>query len=127
MTEFDERMKKLFDEVDHFIEDLYCGTYNLHPARPSRGETANPESDGLFNIGVNFSPGFSSGLGRGYIINVKIATLEKVCEDIRQEIYQAVAEKVAQLLPIHFPERELEVQRYKNRFKIKGDFSLGKI
>ena len=120
-------MKKLFDEVDNFIEDLYGGRYNLHPTRPARGQTSNPEADGLFNIGANFTPGFGSNLGRGYSIDVSISTLEKVDEDLRREIYEAAAEKVKELLPVHFPERELDVKRDGNHFKIQGDFSLGDV
>ena len=125
MIEFDERMKKLFDEVDHFIEDLYGGMYALHPVRPARGETSNPEADGLFNIGANFTPGFGSEFGRGYIIDVSMSTLEKVDKAVRLEIYETTAAKVKELLPIHFPERELIVRRDGNHFKIQGDFSLG--
>jgi hypothetical protein len=126
-VEFDDRLKKLFDEVDDYIEDLYGGRYALHPVRPGRGETANPEADGLFNIGANFTPGYGSELGRGYIIDIAMSTLEKVDEDVRSEIYEAVAEKVKELLPLHFPERELTVRRDKNHFKIQGDFTLGVI
>jgi len=127
MAEFDDRLKRLFDEVDHYIEDRYGDRYALHPVRPLRGETANPEMDGLFNIGANFTPGFGSELGRGYLIDVAMSTLEKVAEDARREIYEAAAEKVQELLPLHFPERELSVRRDKNHFKIQGDFSLGEI
>jgi hypothetical protein len=125
--EFDKRMKTLFDEVDHYIEDLYGGRYSLHPARPARGATSNPEMDGLFNIGAVFTPGFGSELGRGYLIDIAMSTLEKVDEGVRSEIYEAAAEKVRELLPLHFPERELTVQRDNNHFKIQGDFSLGVI
>ncbi|MCL2214972.1 MAG: hypothetical protein FWC06_07165 [Treponema sp.] len=118
-------MKKLFDEVDNYIEDIYGDKYLLHPARLPRGEAANPEMDGLFNIGANFTPGFGSELGRGYIIDVSMSTLEKVSENVRKEIYEAAARKVRELLPIHFPERELTVNRDKNHYKITGDFSLG--
>ena len=127
MVEFDDRMKKLFDEVDHYIEDLYGERYALHPARPARGETANPEFDGLFNIGAVFTPGYGSELGRGYLIDVSMSTLEKVDDDVRREIYKVTANKVRELLPLHFPERELSVRRDRNHFKIQGDFNLGKI
>ncbi len=127
IIEFDNRMKKLFDEVDNFIEDLYGERYSLHPTRPARGETSNPEADGLFNIGANFTPGYISELGRGYIIDVSISTLDKVDDNARHEIYEATAEKVKELLPLHFPERELIVRRDGNHFKIQGDFSLGEI
>ena len=123
--EFDARLKNLFDEVDHYLEDIYGNRYSLHLTRPARGETANPETDGLFYVGANFTPGFGSELGRGYLIQVLMSTPEKVDEDVRREIYEAAAEKVKELLPIHFPERELTVRRDKNHFKIQGDFSLG--
>jgi hypothetical protein len=127
MIEFDDRLKKLFDEVDNFIEDQYGDCYSLHPARPARGETTNPEADGLFNIGANFTTGYGSELGRGYLIDVAMSTLEKVDENVRREIYEAAADKVRELLPLHFPERELTVRCDKNHFKIQGDFSLGEI
>jgi len=127
MIEFDDRMKKLFDEVDEYLENLYGNIYPLHPVRPSHGETSNPESDGLFNIGANFTPGFGSDLGRGYIIDVSMSTLEKIDEKIRMEIYDTAAQKVNELLPIYFPERELSVHRDNNNYKIVGDFSLGVI
>jgi len=127
MIEFDNTMKKLFDEVDSYIEDIYGGRYDLHPLRPARGQTANPEADGLFNIGANFTPGFGSELGRGYLIDVSMSTLEKVDEGVRREIYEAAAKKVGELLPLYFPERELAVRQDRNHFKIQGDFSLGTI
>jgi hypothetical protein len=127
MEEFDNRMKKLFDEVDNFIEDKYGGSYSLHPVRPARGETSNPEADGLFNIGARFTPGYGSELGRGYLIDVSMSTPDKVDEDVRREIYEAAANKVRELLLLHFPERKLTVRRDKNHFKIQGDFSLGEI
>jgi len=127
MNEFDDQLKKLFDEVDSHIEDLYGDKYPLNPVRPNRGETTNPEADGLFNIGANFTPGFRSELGRGYLIDISISTLEKVDEDVRREIHEAAMEKVKELLPIYFPDRELNVKRDGNNFKILGDFSLGTI
>jgi hypothetical protein len=125
--EFDERLKKLFDEVDAYIEDLYGSSYPLHPRRPSRGETANPQADGLFNIGADFTPGYGSQLGRGYLIDVEMSTLEKVDEEARARIYRAAVDKVRQLLPLHFPERELSVRQDGNHFKIQGDFGLGDV
>jgi hypothetical protein len=123
--EFNDRLKKLFDEVDEYIEEAYGDRYILHPARPSRGETANPQADGLFNIGADFTAGYGSQLGRGYLIDVEMSTLEKVEESARREIYRAVVEKVRELLPLRFPERELSVRQDGNHFKILGDFSLG--
>jgi len=127
MVEFENRLKKLFDEVDDYIEDLYGDQYVLHPVRPMRGQTANPESDGLFNIGAVFTPGFNSEKGRGYLIDVAMSTLEKVDDDLRIVIYEVTADKVGELLPRYFPERKLTVERDKNHFKIQGDFSLGNV
>jgi len=127
LVSFHDQLKSLFDEVDCHIEDIYGDRYPLHPIRPHRGETANPEADGLFNIGANFTPGFISELGRGYVIDVSIATLEKIDDDVRREIYEAVTKKVIELLPVYFPDRELTVQRDGIHFKIQGDFSLGTI
>jgi hypothetical protein len=58
---------------------------------------------------------------------LSIATLEKVDDDVRQEIYDAAADKVRELLPIYFPERELSVRRDRKLYKIQGDFGLGTI
>jgi len=127
MADFDGRLKKLFDEVDAYIEELYGDRYPLNPVRPKRGTTANPEADGLFNIGANFTPGFTSELGRGYLINVSISTMEKVDENVRREIYEAATEKVKELLLVYFPERELTVRHDGNFFKIQGDFNLGDV
>lgn len=127
LVKFEERLKKLFDEVDHYIEDLYGGKYPLHPARPERGGTANPQADGLFNIGADFTAGYGSEHGRGYLIDVTMATLDAVTGEVRREIYRETAKKVAELLPVHFPERRLEVVQDGNHFKILGDFSLGKL
>ena len=124
---FDDRMKELFDEVDHHIEDLYGDKYDLHPVRPARGETSNPEADGLFNIGAVFSPGFMSTLGRGYIIEKKMVTMDKVDPLVRREIYEVTADKVRELLPVYFPGRDFRVECDGKRFRILGDFSLGEI
>jgi hypothetical protein len=125
MVEFDNQMKNLFDEADHYIEKIYGNKYSLNPVRPAQGKTSNPEDDGLFNIGAIFTPGFGSQLGRGYIIDLTIATLDKVDEDSRNAIYEAAAEKIKELLPVYFPGRELTVHRDRNFYKIQGDFSLG--
>jgi hypothetical protein len=126
-VEFDNQMKKLFDEVDNYIENIYGSLYSLHPARPPKGRTSNPEADGLFNIGASFTPGFGSDRGRGYVVDMSISTLEKVDEKARNEIYEAAAVKIRELLPVYFPGRGLTVQRDRNNYKIRGDFSLGEI
>jgi len=127
MVKFNRQMKDMLDAADKFIEDLYGTLYVLHPARPKRGATSNPQADGLFSVGADFTPGFGSKLGRGYIIDVEMKTLEKVPAEKRQEIYEAAVNKIKELLPVYFPERKLDVHREGNHFKIQGDFSLGSI
>jgi len=127
LQHFEERLKKLFDEVDHYIEDKYGDPFPLHPSRPSRGQTANPQADGLFDVGAAFTAGFGSHLGRGYLIDITMVTLEEVEEGVRRQIYRDAAAKVQELLPVHFPERHLEVRQEGNHFKIQGDFGLGEL
>ncbi|HOV39820.1 MAG TPA: hypothetical protein PLG79_13955 [Spirochaetales bacterium] len=125
LVQFEERLKTMFDEIDHYLEDKYGKTYPLHPSRPERGMTANPQADGLFNMGADFTPGFGSDTGRGYLIDVTMATLETVEETVRREILEETARKVSELLPLYFPERTLRVVQDGNHFKIQGDFGLG--
>lgn len=127
MMKFDAVLKKMLDETDRYIEDLYGDAYPLHPVRPARGATCNPQADGLFSVRADFTPGFGSKLGRGYIIDVEMKTLAETDKKIIQEIYDKAAEKIGKLLPLYFPDRKLEVHREDNHFKIQGDFSLGKI
>lgn len=125
MNDFDRKFRAMFDEVTRHIEDRYGVRYPLHPVRPARGTTSSPQSDGLFNIGADFTPGYGSKYGRGYIIDVHMATLEQVPEGVRWEIVDEVVRKLEELLPVHFPNRNLEIFREGNHFKICGDFSLG--
>ena len=126
-AEFDRTLKALFDDVDDLLEDRYGGRYPLHPNRPSRGSTANKESDGLFNIGASFSPGFGSSSGRGYTIDVEMVTLAHVPDEVEEEIHQVAIEAIRQRLPKFFPNRELDVERDGRIFKIVGDFRLGSL
>jgi len=127
MIKFDETMKKMLDEVDNFIEDNFGSLYPLHPARPERNTTANPLSDGLFGVRADFTPGFGSELGRGYILNVEMKTLSNIPDDVKSCIYSAAKTKVEELLPLYFPGRKLEVKRDGSYLKIVGDFSLGSL
>lgn len=121
---WEETLKRVFDEIDHQLEDQYGGTYPLHPARAARGKTANPESDGLFNIGASFSPGYGSRSGRGYVVDARMATPAAVPEHVILAIEEDVAARLRVLLPEHFPGRNLEVVRDGHVFKITGDLSF---
>lgn len=125
LIEWEDRLKKLFDEVDDFIEDKYGNFFSLHPNRPAKGATSNREHDGLFNIGASFTPGFGSEIGRGYVVDVDMITLDNVPENTEEEILNDVVYQVRKRLPSFFPERRLEISKDGNVFKIHGDFSLG--
>ncbi|HOX19163.1 MAG TPA: hypothetical protein PKW82_11945 [Spirochaetales bacterium] len=126
MVEFDAKLKALFDRIDHELEDRWHGEFALRWNRPERGETANPESDGLFNVQAYFTPGFGSKLGRGYGVDIDIATHEEVPPETRSEIEDFVRERLESLLPGSFPDRALRVERDGPIWKIVGDLSLGR-
>jgi hypothetical protein len=125
LTAFTSTLDALFREVDNFLEDEWGEVFSLHPNRPIRGLTDNPEMDGLFEIGADFTPGIGSERGRGYIVSFRAATLEKIPPDQFEFLMQEAAALIGDKLPRYFPGRELKVVRDGKRFKIVGDFSLG--
>jgi hypothetical protein len=127
LDELDRKMKALFDETDDYLEDTYGGEYPLHPARPARGETANKSSNGLFNIGAAFTPGYGSEHGRGYVVDVDMATLAAVSPAREREIEEEAAAYIRSRLPEYFPERRIELKKDGKSFKIVGDFRLGEV
>ena len=124
-VEFDARMKALFDRIDGELEERWHGAFALRWNRPARGETANPEADGLFNVQAYFTPGYGSRLGRGYGVAIDIAAARDLPPGTRAEIEDFVAARLRELLPEVFPERKLEVGRDGPVWKIHGDLSLG--
>ena len=127
MVQWDNSLKRLFDEIDDYLEDTYGGLYPLHPNRPSRGKTSNKEHDGLFNVGAFFTPGFGSSLGRGYVVDVEISTLNNVLPQEQALIEDDVVRQIKARLPRFFPDRELHVQKDGRVYKIWGDLSLGNL
>ena len=125
LQQFDNRLKELFDEVDDYLEQQYGEDYPLHPARARAGKTANKEHSGLFTVGASFSAGYGSEHGRGYVVEVEIVTLADIPDEVEEEIDEAAARKVRELLPRYFPDRRLELVRDGRLFKISGDLSLG--
>jgi hypothetical protein len=125
LVEFNTKLEALFREVDDFLEDEWGSVYRVHPNRPGRGVTENPEMDGLFEIAPDFTPGLSSEKGRGYLITLRAATLEKIPPEQFEFLMGEAAALIALKLPVFFPGRSLEVVRDGKRFKIIGDFSLG--
>jgi hypothetical protein len=122
---FNRTLEKLFNEVDEFLEDQWGGAFTLHPNRPARGSTENPEMDGLFEVAPDFTPGIGSEQGRGYLVSFRAATLEKLTHAQHEFLMGEAAAQVARRLPACFPGRDLRVVRDGKRFKIVGDFSLG--
>jgi len=111
--------------VDDYLEDRYHDYFVRHPNRPRRGATANPSQDGLFSIGTQFTAGYGSDLGRGYIVVIEIRTLQHVPPIIRREIEEDGIEYLRTQLPVFFPDRKIEVKKDGNLYKLVGDFSLG--
>lgn len=127
LDKWEKKLKKALDELDDFLEDRYGGRYRLHPVRAKRGETANKAQDGLFDIVASFTLGKGSQLGRGYIVDVDMATLEDVSDEVRQEIESTALRKLRKIIPKHFPDTDLKVDQDGRVIKIHGDLSLGKI
>jgi hypothetical protein len=130
LVSFTLALEALFREVDEELEDRWAGSFSLHPNRPERGAAANPEMDGLFEIAPDFTPGIGSERGRGYLISLRVATLEQVPASRFEAFMEEAAALVSEKLPEFFPGRALEVVRDRGgggreRFKIVGDFSLG--
>ena len=127
LREWEKTLKKICDEVDAILEDRFGSQYHLRPNRPARGETCNPEMDGLFNVQTVFTPGYVSRKGRGYLVEVELSTYESVSKEIRQEIRDTVLRIFRERLPVEFPGRELEIGMDGNLIKIWGDLSLGAV
>ena len=125
LAAFTGTLEDMFRQVDEALEDRWGSAFPLHPNRPRRGLTANPEMDGLFEIAQDFTPGFGSEKGRGYLVSLRVATLEKVPPAGFEEFMEEAAALIRERLPRFFPDRRLELVRDGKRFKIIGDFSLG--
>lgn len=122
--QWEETLKAVFDEIDHQLEAEYGQNYPLHPSRPKRGKTANPEDDGLFNVGAAFSAGFGSKYGPGYVVEIRIATLSRVPETVRAEIKRKIFQQLEKRIPEAFPGKVLHVSEENGLIRIHGDLSL---
>ncbi len=124
IREFDMKLKKLFDLIDDYLENNYGEIYQLHPNRPKRGSTANKASDGLFNVGASFSPGYGSEYGRGYVVDIDIATLDHVPDKVQLEIENEVADLLREIIREQFPGQDIRVNRDGNVLKIYGELII---
>lgn len=121
---WESTLKSVFDALDAELEAEYGGRYPLHPSRPKRGATTNPEADGLFNVGAAFSAGFGSKYGPGYVVEIRLSTLKQVPEAVREEIKQKVFQGLEKRLPAAFPGKQLHVSEENGVIRIHGDLSL---
>lgn len=124
---WEARLKTVFDEIDAELEAMphIHGTFRRHPNRPPARTTANPEDDGLFDIGAAFTVGIGSTHGPGYVLSARIATLDPVTPDQQQRLDEYVVRRLREKLPTAFPHSTLTVSRDGHIFKIHGDLSLG--
>lgn len=122
---WEDKLKAVFDRIDDRLEERYGKKYPLHPNRPPRGATANREADGLFNVGAAFSAGYGSKIGRGYVVEIILATPARVPANVRERIEREVVSMIESELATEFPGRELRVSRDGPVYKIHGDLSLG--
>ncbi len=124
---WERKLSELFDKIDAELEAAYGDRYPLHPARAMQGKTANPEHDGLFNVGAAFSAGYGSQHGSGYVVRLRVVTLSKVPKPIIEEMENLIVERLREELPKVFPNRNIKVTRDGPIFKIHGDLSLGNV
>jgi len=118
------RLKRIFDEIDAELERDYRHLFELHPARPSEGTTSNAEMDGLFNVGATYSAGFGSRFGPGYVVDIRLATLQRITKDLKLELRNQVQTMLIEKLPVAFPGKTLLVDRERKHLRIHGDLSL---
>ncbi|AEJ62028.1 hypothetical protein Spith_1769 [Spirochaeta thermophila DSM 6578] len=124
LVAFEKRLKDLFDRVDDYLEERYEGLYPLHPVRPPRGATSSKDQDGLFSIGASFSPGFGTRYGKGYVVDLRIATLSHVDPSLKETILHDALSYLQKLLDETFPDRHFRVVKDGEVYKIVGDLSL---
>lgn len=127
VIKWEKQLDLAMQELDQYLEEKYKGQYAIHPARAQAGKTANPTFDGLLRVTASFTLGIGSDFGKGYVVDVKFMTLQKVAETIREQMEQIVLTKLKDILPKYFPSTQLEIAKDGNVLKIYGDLSLGQV
>jgi hypothetical protein len=122
--EWEGKLKRVFDEIDAGLEQRYAGRFNLQPNRSSKGTTSNPEMDGLFNVGASYSAGFGSQFGPGYVVEIRLSTLQRIPRELKQELREQVKVLLMEKLPAAFPGKTLRVDTEQGHLRIHGDLSL---
>lgn len=124
LDKWESRLKGLLDSLDDVLEDRYGDQLPLHPSRKARGNTANRSHDGLFDITANFSLGIGSKAGRSYVIDIHLATLEKVPAELQEKIHATAVSTLKSTLPEFFPGVGLKVSRDGGIIRLHGDLSF---
>jgi hypothetical protein len=121
----EDQLHKMCIALDNHLEDKFGTMFPLHPNRMKRGKTANANYDGLFSTGAQFTLGYGSQLGRGYLLDIDISTLTWIKKEDVRVIEEEAILFIKEALPTYLPNRNLEIKRDMNLIKIVGDFSLG--
>jgi len=124
---WEQQLDKAMQELDHVLEEQFAGKYSRHPARPKRGTTAHHSHDGLLGIYANFTMGIGSQKGKGYVVDIKLVTLENVPTKVRKSIEDTALSELETLLPKYFPSVDLDIAKDGPVIKIYGDLSLGTV
>jgi hypothetical protein len=124
---WEQKLKSILDDLDEILENEFGDKFPLHPARPERGVTASKSQDGLFDISANFTLGLGSEHGKGYVIDIRMVTLEKIPEEIEDRIEKVAVQYLHQKLQDAFPDKKLRVSRDGPVIKLHGDLSLGEL
>ena len=127
LEKWEEKLDSILDEIDDILEDQFGNKYKLHPVRPKRGETSNKSMDGLFDITASFTLGIGSELGRGYVLKIKIVTLEDISDEVQKMVEKIAMNKISERLPQVFSDRKLDIQYDGDVLKIYGDLNLDRI
>jgi len=98
VKQWEKKLKHIFDEIDTELETQYAGRFSRHPARPKAGTTSNPEMDGLFNVGASYSAGFGSKWGPGYVVDIRLATLQPIQKRTPQQCATTPQTKITRRL-----------------------------
>ena len=122
--EWEKRLKTVFDEIDVELEAVYGEHFDLHPSRPEHGTTSSREMDGLFNVGASYSAGFGSRLGAGYVVDIRLSTLQHIPKELKLKLRDKVQAMLIEKLPAAFPGKKLHVDRERRHLRIHGDLSL---
>lgn len=124
LEKWEEKLQDIFDKIDIVLEEKYGELFPLRPNRPAHQEGVTPDADGLFDLGVSFTVGLGSKLGPGYVFRVKLATLQRVPDELQEKIEDEVVDLLQAELPTSFPGKELKVARDGRVYKIYGNLDL---